>query len=118
MTKYKIKVKGYEPGSHRADDEEGIIIGPFGVSAARYNGFHRVTHLHSGLKISELGSSRLESAISAARDLAERVPWWASHNTARIAETNGLTQSELKRIVNEISDKHGCDGRKDERIHL
>lgn len=108
MDTYKIKVlssEGPEVGT-----ENGTIVGPFGVSEDKTNGTYRVTHLHSGLLMSPLCSSDRRNCLSAAKELARRVPWWKSHKTARIAEENGLAEHELKKQVDESAKMFDCEG--------
>lgn len=101
-----------------AREEVGYIVGPFGVALNPADGFYRVTHLHSGLKVSEIGARFRDVALSAANELAKEVPIWSSHKPERIAEKNGMSRAELARIVNRVAKKHGCDGHEDERISL
>lgn len=110
---YRIQVRG-EDGKPEASEISGTIVGPFGVALyATSNGFYRVTHIHSGLKVAELGSRIRENALAAAADLWERVPWWKSHKAKRIAEENGLEPGQLKRIVHMVAVSNECDGHED-----
>lgn len=113
MDSYKIQVKGSR--GPEAQTVTGTIVGPFGVAENIANGVYRVTHLHSGLKIRELGSSVRETALEAAADLAKRVPWWRSHKADRIAAENGLSVSELKKEVARVMYLHCCDGLDDDK---
>lgn len=114
-SEYKIQVRG-DDGKPGAATVRGEIIGPFGVAdniASEGNddeGYYRVTHLHSGLKIAALCSKNREACISACKELAELVPDWKSHKPLRLAEKNGLTLEELRKTVNRVSRKHNCDG--------
>lgn len=114
---YKIKVRG-DDGEPDAATVTGTIVGPFGVAenpsgyGSDDEGYYRVTHIHSGLKITPLCSTNREASLSACAELAEQVPDWTSHKPARIAEKNGLDIEGLRKIVNRISRKHKCDGNK------
>lgn len=110
---YRIQIRG-EYGNAEASEISGTIVGPFGVALyATSNGFYRVTHIHSGLKVAELGCRIRENALSAAQDLWNKVPWWKSHKAKRIAEENGLEPGELKRIVQSVAIANECDGHED-----
>lgn len=113
---YKIQTRE-DDGKTSSSTVIGSIIGPFGVAddpvhSDAYDdfGFYRVTHLHSGLKVRELCSKDRSRSIAACIELAEKLPFWASHKSSRIALENGLELEGLRAAVLEVSRKHGCDG--------
>lgn len=109
---YRIQVRNSD-GDKEAQEISGTICGPFGVAVFPTSGFYRVTHLHSGLKVREIGSSFRDEALSAARELAEVMPFWRSHSPERIARENGYSQKEAADLIRSIAIAHGCDGDKD-----
>lgn len=113
---YKIQIRG-EDGKPSAESITGLVVGPFGVAEnptrvdyedGTHGFYHKVTHLHSGLCIFQLGNESLDSAVSACKELAEAAPWWKSHKISRIESESRLEQGELKSIVLDIARRHNC----------
>lgn len=114
---YRIQIGG--DGGPTAKTIKGVIVGPFGIAEEQSNveyedgtsgTYHKVTHLHSGLCIVQLGAATIDEAVSACEELRIAIPWWKSHKISRIESENRLETGELKDIVKEIARKHNCIG--------
>lgn len=112
---YRIQVQG--EGGPKAETITGVIVGPFGVAekstVVHYDDgtagqYHKVTHLHSGLCVVELGAESMRDAIAACEELRAAVPWWKSRRIDRIESENRLEQGELKSIVMDVARKNNC----------
>lgn len=109
VDEYRIKVKN-DDGEPEAQIQTGTIIGPFGVSDQFTNGVYRVTHLHSGLKIRQLGGNNRENVLKATKRLWIIFPWWKSHSSERIAVENNTSRAKILAEIEDIASEFGLEG--------